>query len=401
MIKVRNVLLLLIIFNLIVSSGCWDIREINELGLVTAVGIDKAEGENRYSVTVQIANPSTENTSDSKASAKSTIWIGTEEGASIFDATRKLVRVSSRRIMWAHNNVVIIGESLAKEGIIPVIDYFTHNPELRMKASVVIAKGDARDYITAKAGMQQPSGVSFVSIESFRSISGESVRSQMLEVSAALRNEYGNPLISEVYKEKAAMQPDSQSGSDKKYSETIDLKGCAIFKKDKMLGSLSPQDTRGIAWILNQTENTVVTVFDPDHENKSVAVETKGIKSKMKSDIIDGIPRISIQISGYGNVVEEDASSSKKDVSEVKKNIEVLINKKIGEEIKNSLEIVQKKYMVDCVGFAAIVHAQNKSEWNSGLKDRWEDVFPKVPVTVSVDIDIRTSTLNQEPMKVY
>jgi hypothetical protein len=77
------------------------------------------------------------------------------------------------------------------------------------------------------------------------------------------------------------------------------------------------------------------------------------------------------------------------------------LNKKIEGEIKNSLEIIQKKYMVDCLGFAAIIHAQNDREWESGLKDKWQEIFPQIPVTVSVDITIKSSTLNQEPMKVY
>ncbi|MGE5404426.1 MAG: hypothetical protein ACM3PP_05760, partial [Candidatus Saccharibacteria bacterium] len=90
------------------------------------------------------------------------------------------VTISSRRIMWAHNNVVIIGESLARQGIIPVVDYFTHQPELRMKAEVVISRGDARDYITAKLGMDTPSGISFFLMERYRPLSAVSINSRML-----------------------------------------------------------------------------------------------------------------------------------------------------------------------------------------------------------------------------
>ncbi len=142
--KIRTVFLLLII---LISpgllNGCYDLREINELGFVTAVGIDKADSPNRFIVTVQIANPSSG--SDDKGSMKNEVWIGTAEGKSIFDAVRKLTGISSKRIMWAHNNVVIIGESLAREGIIPVIDYFTHNLELRMKVGLVVSEGDAKE----------------------------------------------------------------------------------------------------------------------------------------------------------------------------------------------------------------------------------------------------------------
>lgn len=392
-------LLLLAISNLAFLSGCWDLREINEIGLVTAVGIDKAESPNRYSVTVQIANPSTDNSSESKGSAKSQVWIGTEEGASLFDASRNLGEISSRRLMWAHNNVIVIGESLAKEGIIPVVDYFTHNPELRMKTAVVVANGKAKDYIAAKAGMETPSGVSFILMEGYRSFTADTVESHMLQVSSQLKNEYSNPLISRISLKKATMQS-GDGDSNEKSSETIDLSGAAVFKKDKMLGWLSPQETLGVSWILNQTHNTVVTVTDPEHGNKNVSVETSGVKAKIKTAVFNGIPSISINIKGNADIVEEDGSTSQS-MSDVKVQVADLINKKIEEEIKNSLEVVQKKYMVDCLGLAAIVHAQNDREWESGLKDKWQEIFPQIPVTVSVDINIISSALNQEPMKVY
>ncbi|WP_152966062.1 hypothetical protein [Pseudobacteroides cellulosolvens] len=98
--KLRIILAIFVFLNILPLIGCWDMREINEIGLVTAVAVDKGTGNNKYSVTVQIANPTSENTSGSESKAKSTVWIGSKEGASLFDATRELVKISSRRIMW-------------------------------------------------------------------------------------------------------------------------------------------------------------------------------------------------------------------------------------------------------------------------------------------------------------
>lgn len=400
MIKKRAILLILIIVNLLILSGCWDTREINELGLVTAVGIDKADGSNKYMVTVQIANPSSQNSGSGQSGAKSEVWIGAAEGPSLFDATRKLVKTSSRRIMWAHNNVVIIGESLAKEGIIPVADYFSHNPELRMKAAIVIADGDAKDYISAKIGMDSPPGVSFGSLEGYRALAAESLESHLLEVCSNLKSKCANSLISKVSLKETISQSGDSESKDSGNSKIVELSGAAVFNKDKMVGWLSPEESRGIAWILNQTKDTAVTVIDSEHGDKSVVVEIGAVKSKIKSEVVDGKLKISIHLSGKGDIVEEDGTTSQ-DMDEVKKHINKLLNKAIEDEIKKSLEIVQEKYKVDCLGFAAIVHAQNSKEWDKGLKDKWEEIFPEIPVTVSVSINIKSSTLNQQPMKVY
>ena len=283
----KKIILILSLINIIVlTTGCWDLREINELGLVTAVAIDKGEGANKYSVTVQIANPSIENKStDSKSGEKSTakspVWTGTEEGDSIFDAARKLAAISSRRIMWAHNNVVLVGEALAREGIIPVVDYFTHNPELRMKTVVVVAKGDAKRYVAANAGMDSPSGTSFILLESYQSLTATSTESHMLKVSADLKNKYGNPLITSISLKKAVIQS-GESGNNEDNSETIDMAGTAVFKKDKLIGWLSPEETRGTSWILNETRDTVMTVIDPEHGNKKRICGNRRCEGKNK-----------------------------------------------------------------------------------------------------------------------
>jgi spore germination protein KC len=246
--KIRFILFVLLTLSLLFFSGCWDMREINDLGFVTAVGIDKAKPPNKYSVTVQIANPSSASANSEQGQAQSGVWVGTGEGESLFAATRNLIRISSKRVMWAHNNVIIIGEALAKDSILPVADFFTHNPELRMKTLVVVARGDAKDYILAKAGMETPSGSSFGYFNDYSTLLGESIRSSMLTISAALVTKNAEPLIAAVNLKKAEAPPEnggkSSGGNEPK---TVDVAGAAVFNRDKLVGWLSPQETRGTA----------------------------------------------------------------------------------------------------------------------------------------------------------
>ena len=38
-------------------SGCWNSRELNELGIVVGVGIDKGEADNSVKITAQVVKP--------------------------------------------------------------------------------------------------------------------------------------------------------------------------------------------------------------------------------------------------------------------------------------------------------------------------------------------------------
>jgi spore germination protein KC len=302
--------------------------------------------------------------------------------------------------MWAHNNVVIIGESLAKESIIPVADFFTHNPELRMRTPVVVAHGDAQACIEAKAGMETPSGLSFIYFHDYGSLLAETVQSTMLTVSADLAQRSGQPIIAAISLKEMESGGEGEGGKSKDgQAKTINLSGAAVFRRNRMIGWLTPDETRGVAWILNQTRNAVVTVIDPDHGNQSVAVETDNVKSKITSKVVQGIPQIIIKITGGGGIVEEDGSTDQS-VNQFKKGVAKLVEQQIESDIRLSLKKIQREYKVDVFGLSTYVHYQNDWEWESGLRDKWVSIFPRVPIRVQARIYIHSNILKQEPMKV-
>ena len=391
----RKVILALI--NVILLTGCWDMREIDELGLVMAVGIDKAENSNNYIVTVQIANPKPAEASKSdKSSASQAVWVASAEGETIFDAVRQLVKISAKRIMWAHNNIVIIGESLARDGIAPVIDYFTHNPELRMKTFVVVSKGNAKEYVASTSSMENIPGLALAEVLRYSKLSAEGLETDLLSLSASFFGQDTQPVISAISFKKAVIQADKDKPQGE--SETIELAGAAVFKKDKMSGWLSPEQTRGVAWIANITHNAIVTVVEPGQEYRKVCVEITNVKADITSQINGSIPSVIIKIAGTGSIVEEDGMTNLS-MNEFKKEIEKLVADKISADCKLSMSIIQKEYKSDILNFAKIIHVQHGKEWENAISHKWQSIFPIMPVSVEVDINISDSALIQEPAK--
>ncbi len=393
--KFAAVLLILVV---LIPTGCWDMREINELGMVMAVGVDKSSDSQTYTVTVQIANPKPTDSARSEAGTSAeSMWIVSGEGRSINEAVREISKVSSKNIMWAHNNIIIIGESCARNGIIPVLDFFTHTPETRLKTFVAVAKGNASDYLSTVAGNADISGVSLSEIFRFSTLTAESVQTDMLRVAADMYSSDTQPILSSI-DFKNRILPDSG-----KPQKIINLSGSAVFDKDKLLGFLSQEETRGVAWVLNSfhntTKNTIITVIDPAHDNKAVSVQTADVKTKLVSNISEQIPDISIQISGIGKIVEEDASTNQS-IQAMKTHLEELVDNKIADDINLALDKVQKNYKSDVFGFGKLIHAQHKEAWQTDIKDEWPTIFPKIPVTIAVDITIIGSSVKAKPMDV-
>lgn len=391
----KKILSALLILTLIPLSGCWDSREMNELGLVVAVGIDKAPNSCNYVVTVQMANPKSTSLQGSGTSgSEEAVIVLSAEGKTLFDAIRELAKVSSKRIMWAHDFIVIIGESVARDSIAPVVDFFTHNPELRMKTPVVVSEGNAIDYLAIKSGMEDIPGVSFASTYAYARLTAEYIETSMLSLCQEYYGSDSQPIISKISFKKSKLKPGDQKPQD--MMDQVQFGGAAVFIKDKLIGWLSPEETRGLAWVLNQTRDTLVIVPEPDAPDKYASVETHDVSAKIETEFNDGKPSAFIAISGKGSITEEDTSTNLP-MEQFKKTLEGFVDSSIGNTIQMSLDKLQKDYRCDALGFARYFHVQHFDEWESGMKDKWEELYPQLQVSVKVDIDINESTLNQIP----
>lgn len=379
------ILLEIVIFTSI-FQGCWDMREINELGLVMAVGVDK-KGDSEFSVTVQVAKPN-EAGSSNQGSGSEPTWVGTADGKTIFDAIRNVAKISSRRIMWAHNNIIIIGEDVAKDGITPIIDFFTHNVELRMKTWVAVVNGDARKYIEAKTGMESIPALALARLYKYNELPGKSVKSDMLTVFRDYKSDTQEVIISQLNMVPNASKADAQ----------VELAGAGVFKHDKLVGFLNPDETRGINFVRHKLRNSIISVASPLLDDKRVAVELGNIDTDIKTKIIDDLPQINIKISTDGNIAEQDKPSNIS-IEVFKKEIENLLQAKIKGDVEDALRKLQTDFNSDVVAFGRIVHIQNKNAWNKNLQYKWGETFKKVAVKVEVKVDIRSSSLFQIPMQ--
>lgn len=383
-------LVILIICSMIILCSCWDMREINEIGMVVAIGIDKGESTNTYNVTAQIANPVQGEGKKGGSSLEKKSLVLTSNGKTIFEAIRKFATYNSRRVIWSHNAMIIIGESLAREDITPVMDFFTHNSELRMKTWIVVSKGEAKNYMAINTGMEGLSGLSLGELFRYHSLVGVSVESDMVRVYSDFNSTTRQVLMARVNIVQGML---GDEGTEKKQ---IQLAGSAVFRGMKMVGWLSPEETVGASWIRNQVKDIIVTVPSPEKKMKMVSVEIRKSKVKLNSNTEKGIPNIYINISTEGGIVEEDAFTDMS-MDEFKDEIAKLVAKKIEDDVKKVVQIVQNDYESDVFGFGRIVHIQNKKEWKEKITGNWEKIYPSVPVHISVKANINSSTLNQIP----
>jgi spore germination protein KC len=382
-------ILLLLLFSLS-STGCLGKREINDLALVMAVGIDKGKKPGTVMVTAQIARPADARgqTGAPSGGTGEPIWSATAEGKSVFEAIRNLGRYSSRRVFWAHNFIIIIGADMAKQGIGEIIDFFTRNHELRMRTWVVVTPGKASQLVSTQTGLEVIPGEAMDNLFRYSEIVSSAPRSDMRTLQAAYLSDSTHPTLAKVQlksREISNKKP-GQFGSIKQ----VELAGAAVFNKDKMVGWLSPEETRGMLWFTEKVESGVIAIPCPDNRKKNATLEMKQQKIRVTPSYQKGQPSFTVEATSYADLVESGCEPQ--DQAALLQTLEGKLKDRLYSEIHGVVGKAQKTYKVDFLNLGKVFQNTYPVEWRS-LRQTWTEEFPKAAVNVNVTTHIHSTVL--------
>ena len=179
-------------------------------------------------------------------------FVRSAEGETIADAMARLQEELTREVFWGQNEVLIIGEKLAKEGISDQIDFWMRHSEPRIRADVFVSKGKAKTVLEAMPELERDTAKQLRKIVKTHI----GVKVTVKDLSQMLSSESNAAVLPWVEN-----LPPSQM--DKKKAIPI-INGAAIFKEGKMVGRLDDKETRGILWPRNEIKSGVITISFED-----------------------------------------------------------------------------------------------------------------------------------------
>lgn len=383
----KTTTILLLISTSILLTGCWDRREVNDTAYVVGAAIDKAKGK-KIKVTIQILVPrgvsSGQQTTGGGGGSTSPIAVREAIGENMADAASMLQKKVARKIFWGHCKAFIFGEELAKvEGIISTqIDYIFRHPEPRERAYMFISKGEA-----SKLMKLMPPLDIFIG-ESLRKITEEKIGATVTvkDFEQMLTGDTKTAFLPLIHK-LPAIEP-------KHSNLTIaNFVGTAIFKKDKMIGQIDMNTTRGLLWLRNEGDVSSVTV-NTDKEGL-ISIDPVRQKTKYFPFIKNGKWTVLAKVTTEGTVVQNGTPFDMMSPEIIKK-LEKKVEKDIKQRINQSLSQVKTEMNIDAFGFADAFHRKYPKEWGK-VKDRWEQFLPQVEVKVAVKTNIRRPGLSTTP----
>ena len=378
--------LFMIILCTLFLTGCWDRRELNELGIVLATGLDKGSA-GELVLTSQVVRPAAIRKQGGGGGQESPIEIITARGSTVFEAIKNISKEFDKNVTFSHNKVLLIDEQLARDGLLPILDFLARSYEIRGTCWMIIAKDSmASKILGEKHGMNNTQAIYMNDIIVNKKQNSEVSAINILDMLKAVGGNEINPIcgVMEIIQEK----------TKEVTHKGVKLTGTAVFKKDKLVGFLSDIETRGLNWVTGEVKGGVINVPSPTIKNKLIAIEIKRSSVSVKPKIEDETISFVIEVKEEGAIVEEQTLTdvSKLPVLEEIENSQKMV---IEKEIKRTVDKVQKEYGSDNFGFGKALNDKYPDKWKE-VKDRWEDMFPEVKYTVEVDAKIRNTGLLQK-----
>lgn len=137
-----------VIAMLLLMTGCWDSKELNNQAFALGGGIDYVPDQG-YRVTNQFALISGGGAEGGDKQQDYT-EVG-EPKSTIYEASSYVQNKVSRIINRGHRRTLVMGEELAKIGLKDVIDIYSRYPETPLRSDIFVVKGGlASDFLKSK-----------------------------------------------------------------------------------------------------------------------------------------------------------------------------------------------------------------------------------------------------------
>ncbi|CUA80669.1 spore germination protein GerKC [Anoxybacillus suryakundensis] len=389
----RYPFLIFMLFICTLLFGCWSKKELRDLALIIAVGIDKKDG--KYISTFQVVNPGNVAGATQRGGGSTGLPVAlyTSTGDTLVEASRKASKQISRIPYYAHTNLVVVGEELAKEGIQQIFDVVERNPQFRPTANIVIArKQTAKQLLSVLTPVDKiPANQMIKTLELTEMMWGENVGTRLREVIESFSLAGKEVIMSSFHVDGNRKHSDDQENV-RTMEPTARLRASelAIFKRGKLVGWIGKEDARGVLWILDKIKQTAVTV-DWKGEKEALSYKVVRAKTKVTAQLRNGKPIIFVTVATEGDIGETFVAIDFTDPKQIVA-LEKVMQQEIKSEIEKAVHVAQKKKS-DIFGFGEVVHRTYPKEWKK-MKKMWNDkYFPKLDVQVKVESFIRRTGL--------
>lgn len=367
----------------ILLSGCWDVKEVNDLAIVIATGIDQIEKKNvEVTFLLYVPNPAGSVSGEGTSGSSQNTYAISTKGETFSDAVAKLQVMIPRRVFWGHSNIFIFGSALAKNGIAEHTDFILRNVESTEQSQVYISKG------TAKTTLDKFVKLNIVELFSklpkdryLKSITLKETEGLLVD-----RTQTGIIPVSDTN------EIDTANGKINSFA----VNGSAVIHHGKLVDIISGKKDIGTNWVVYEKTEVPIT-FQPGGTEGKVTAFTIRKSSRMRPEIKNGKWKIGINVKCDLKIIQNTTNLDLNRQSVLKK-LEQELNQHIQRDIEVFISYVQKELGGDVLHFYDKFHQKYPVELDQEKK-HWDSFYKDIDVKVKVDARIQNTGVTNLQIK--
>jgi germination protein, Ger(x)C family len=402
--RIALLVLTMLILQLFVT-GCWDYIEYEQMAQVVGIGVDIDPATKQVTVSHQYLNPQrTQGSESSGASSSKTGLVFSATDNSNYGAVARLQQITLNRMFYGYLRVFIVGEGTARSSLADQIELLDRTPVVRDTAYFLIASGTAEKVLsTVEEDSSNPSSQTMVGLLKNAGAIGTAFPVTIHDVTEMLAVggwEVTAPrVISTAEDSSRTIIGGSDDGLriDEKYKGGLRISGMAAFKGDTLVGWLDEKQTLGFGWITgkNITAYKIIPNQPGTSQSDMLYFRIDKSGSKIKPELVNNEPVINLDVNVNATLRKyyTNGGSVMLDPQEVTA-IEKELTESIQSDIQAALTQGQTELQSDIFGFGFAFFRKYPDLWNTKYEKIWPDIYPDVPVHVSVKVKIRDTGAN-------
>ncbi|MGQ9779325.1 MAG: Ger(x)C family spore germination protein [Bacillota bacterium] len=392
----RGLRILLFLFFLFSLAGCWDREELENLGLVLAMGIDSLPNR-EVEVTVQVAIPIRLGPGGGGGGGAAggekgpPTQVVTKKAKTVPEAFRAINRTLCRRITLAQSRLLVFGEETARKGLAPYLALFVRYREFRRTMQIAVVKGRAKEILSLQPELEKnPTEYLLDLIRQARHTGGTDLVT-VNEFLRAMSQHGSSPLAPYLLlpspKPSSGGKEGGEGGGEKKGPKSVETDGVAVFRGDRMIGRYRPAEVDALLMLAGRFGESFLSFQDPLRPADRVVLHLKSAVRQIRPSLHGRKMGVRVRMKIEADLVA-DESGIDYTIPQHEERLQRKAAAIIAARLKKAVKKAQKELKVDPFGFGERFRLL-VPDWRAWEGLRWQERFPRLPVEIVVDLHLR------------
>jgi len=396
-------------------------QNIDDLSYAVAIGVDVGKTA-KYRISLQLTTmessatdsaisdsesggSSSSNPVSSSGSTSSNFIIQTVETDSIDSALNIANSYINKAINLSHCKILLVSEEIAKQGVEPLVNSLINKVETRPDCNIIVSRIPENEFAEDKKPKIEELITKYYDVAAnLETGRGYSETIKLNEFYLTLNDTFYQPFASlgttynttkNTNDENVSSDLDTQSKTLVTNSEkqSVEVMGLAVFKKDKLVGTLTADQTLSHQLITNELDFSTINIPSPFNQNETLDIYISTFKNpKIKVDISNGSPFVQVNLYVAARITSFNSYKINLLTEDKLNLVQNAVKRHIEKQIYDYLNTTAKEYKSDISGFGryAVKNFRTINDWESY---NWLENYQNSTFKVNVDISIKTGNL--------